>query len=128
MSKFARHGTDVDLFVHSLEQTESSNLLKDIEKFVDDKYKDEYVISSTLAAITFTQTQKESSGLLNRPFQVVLALHRSRAQVLEYFDIAPAKCLARIDVATNELIVEGLPSFVLSLTNMAFIVDIFKHL
>jgi hypothetical protein len=124
VSKFARHGTDVDLFVHSLEQTESSNLLKDIEKFVDDKYKDEYVISSTLAAITFTQTQKESSGLLNRPFQVVLALHRSRAQVLEYFDIAPAKCLARIDVATNELIVEGLPSFVLSLTNMAVIVDI----
>ena len=123
MSNFARHGTDVDLFVHSLEQTESSNLLKDIEKFVDEKYKDEYVITSTLAAITFTQTQKKS-GLLNRPFQVVLALHRSRAQILEYFDLAPAKCLARIDVETDELIVEGLPSFVLSLTNMAFIVDI----
>ena len=124
VSKFAKPGTDVDLFVHSLQQNESSTLLGAIEKFVDNKYKDEYIVSTTNAAVTFTPTHQERRSLLHRPFQIVLGLHRCRAQVLEYFDFAPTKVLARMDVESNTIIVEGLPSFVLALTNMSFIVDI----
>ena len=51
-------------------------------------------------------------------------MHRSRSQILEYFDLAPCKALARIDPESEELIVEALPLFINSLRRMAFHVDI----
>ena len=64
----------------------------------------------------------QGEWLLDRPFQVVLGLHRARSQILEYFDLAPCKALARIENET--LVVEALPSFLQSLTSMSFWVDI----
>ena len=51
-------------------------------------------------------------------------MHRSRSQILEYFDLAPCKALARLDPESEELIVEALPLFINSLRRMAFHVDI----
>ena len=62
------------------------------------------------------------NNLLDRPFQIVLGLHRARSQVIEHFDLTPCKCLARID-ENSEFIIEALPSFVLALTHMSFFVD-----
>jgi hypothetical protein len=62
---------------------------------------------------------RERAFCLNRPFQVVLGMHRARSQILEYFDLSPTKALARID-ADGELVVEAQPVFVHALRHMAF--------
>ena len=130
ISNFVDHGSDVDLFVHGLDQEQSSALLVDIEEFIQKGYK--YTITKSLAAVTFTNNEDHSKdkygninekNLLDRPFQIVLGLHRARSQVIEHFDLTPCKCLARID-ENSEFIVEALPSFVLALTHMSFFVDI----
>jgi hypothetical protein len=131
ISNFVDHGSDVDLFVHGLDQEQSSALLVDIEDFIQKEYK-YYTITKSLAAVTFTNNEDNSkdkygningNNLLDRPFQIVLGLHRARSQVIEHFDLTPCKCLARID-ENSEFIIEALPSFVLALTHMSFFVDI----
>ena len=86
-------------------------------------------MSQTTAAITYSKKDKKSEKkgapkdqwLLDRSFQIVLGLHRSRSQILEYFDLAPTKALARFEI--NELVVEALPTFVESLRSMSFFLD-----
>ena len=73
---------------------------------------------------TESRAKNRTTFLHNRPFQIILGLHRARSQILEYFDLAPCKVLARMHALTGKLVVEALPSFVLSLKNMCFVVDI----
>ncbi len=87
------------------------------------------------AAVTYTKkadkkadkTAGRDAWLLDRPFQVVLGLHRARSQILEYFDLAPTKVLARIDPAASllspTLLVEALPTFHLAMQHHSFFVD-----
>ena len=138
VSKFIGQGTDVDIFLYGLGKEASSAALADIEAFVEGgEYADVYDKSISPAAVTYTKkgALKPYSGstdawLLDRPFQIVLGLHRARSQVLEYFDLAPTKVLARIDPAARStrgrldtLIVEALPSFDLAMQHHAFFVD-----
>lgn len=50
-------------------------------------------------------------------------LYRDRAQVLESFDIAPTKALARASGDDDAFIVEALPTWVQSLKRKAFWLD-----
>ena len=66
-----------------------------------------------------------SSRLLERPFQIILGLHRARSQMLEYFDMSPCRALARFDAAeTDAIVVEALPSFLEALKTNSFWLDI----
>jgi hypothetical protein len=126
ISRFSEEGNDIDMFVYGLDQNASSKLLHEVEELVFKTCQETYEKTSSVAAITFTKKKekKKNNVLQDRPFQIVLGLHRARSQILEYFDLAPCKVLARIDALTGKLVVEALPSFVLSLKNMCFVVDI----
>lgn len=103
VTKFINHGSDVDLFLYGLDREASTGVLGQIEELMQSaRYKDVYDVSRSNAAITYTKkaaakASKEAkeadrnAWLLDRPFQVVLGLHRARSQILEYFDLQPCK-------------------------------------
>ena len=158
VARYVDDGNDVDLFIYGLDQDGSSAVMQAIETLVASEFMDsdsvaKYGVTRSPAAITFTlkdQAKESHVGkegaerrrlfTTQRSFQVILGLHRARSQILEYFDLAPTKVLARVDPASMnkrvtrhaasggangvQLIVEALPSFVESLRRMAFHVDI----
>jgi len=163
VARYVDDGNDVDLFIYGLDQDGSSAVMQAIETLVASEFMDshsvaKYDVTRSPAAITFTLKDQAKESLVScegncvdhcerrrlfttqRSFQVILGLHRSRSQILEYFDLAPTKVLARVDPASMnkrvtrhaasvgangvQLIVEALPSFVESLRRMAFHVDI----
>ena len=84
----------------------STAVLTEIEALMQsERYKEMYDVSRSNAAITYTMTDAakdkaraeaeakdvKEAWLLTRPFQLVLGLHRSRSQILEYFDLQPCK-------------------------------------
>jgi len=95
VSSFAEHGTDIDLFVYGLDQNESISLVEQCEALVEQSKHGTFKKTASVAAITFTKLNPEANTqmerLQNRPFQIILGLHRSRSQILEYFDMAPCK-------------------------------------
>jgi len=119
----------VDLFLYGLDHDASTAALRQIDAHIAEDYKGDYERESSPAAVTFTKKKHDDTSSIddrqrNRPFQIILGLHRSRSQILEYFDLAPCKALARLDPESEELIVEALPLFINSLRRMAFHVDI----
>ena len=135
VSRFAEHGHDVDLFVYGLDKGESEEVLRQIEAQVETEFAGEYELSRSPAAVTYTLKKAPPPYLgddheerwkrkgQSCAFQIVLGIHRARSQIVEYFDLAPCKALARIDAASGGLVVEALPSFVEALRKMAFHVD-----
>jgi hypothetical protein len=131
VSRFADHGADIDLFVYGMQQDGCTAVLGEIEELIARDFAGEYSVTRSPAAVTFTKmceeplptgadrAARERAFCLNRPFQVVLGMHRARSQILEYFDLSPTKALARID-ADGELVVEAQPVFVHALRHMAF--------
>jgi len=129
VSRWAEYGSDVDLFLYGLDHDASADALRQIDAHIAENYEGEYERTSSVAAVTFTKKKHDATSSIdekqrNRPFQIILGLHRSRSQILEYFDLAPCKSLARHDPESEELIVEALPLFINSLRRMAFHVDI----
>ena len=119
----------VDLFLYGLDHDASADALRQIDAHIAENYEGDYERTSSAAAVTFTKKKHDAASSIdekqrNRPFQIILGLHRSRSQILEYFDLAPCKSLARHDPESEELIVEALPLFINSLRRMAFHVDI----
>jgi hypothetical protein len=119
------HGSDVDLFVHGLSRTASDSLLHKIDAHVMSAT-GAYSKSASRVAVTYNRLKEceaSENKLHDRPFQIVLGVHRARSHVIENFDLAPCKALAYID-ESKRLRVEALPSFVLSMASMSFFVDI----
>ena len=80
VSRFADHGFDVDLFVYGLEQNDSAQVLLQTKALIETDFADQYDVSRSPAAVTFTK--KDSDGASrDRPFQVVLGMHRARSQI-----------------------------------------------
>lgn len=128
VTRFVNHGSDVDLFFYGVDQASASAVLNDIDALLEESFNGLYDMSRSPAALTYTmkkeakgQSTEKDSWLLERPFQVVLGLHRSRSQIVEYFDLAPSKALAHFEGDT--VVVEALPAFVVSLRTMSFWVD-----
>jgi hypothetical protein len=139
VSAHVASGADLDLFVHGLSAADSAKVLADIEAFVKKSFAGKYSVSRSVVAVTFARGQPPLTWIpgaagkagkwtrpppspADRPFQVVLGTHRARSQVLEYFDLAPSKALARFTEA-DAFVVEALPAFLESLRAMAFWVD-----
>lgn len=125
----ALNPVQVDLFLYGLDRDASVDALRQIDAHIAENYEGDYERTSSAAAVTFTKKKHDAASSIdekqrNRPFQIILGLHRSRSQILEYFDLAPCKSLARHDPESEELIVEALPIFIHSLSRMAFHVDI----
>lgn len=110
-------GTDVDLFLHTCTIEAADDIVAHASKLAAAAY----VESRTSVAITFTP-KVAASGPEGKPFQIVLCLHRDRGQVLESFDMAPCKVLARVG-ESGALVVEALPAWVESMRSRAFWLD-----
>jgi len=96
VAQYVRHGSDVDMFLYGLDQEASQKVLGQIEAEMAENFQDEYAITRSPAAVTFTKNKQDEdegkgASLLDRPFQVVLGMHRARSQILEYFDLTPCK-------------------------------------
>jgi hypothetical protein len=136
ITRFANHGSDVDLFVYGLDQAGSQEVLRSVALIMEQDYKGQYTLSESPAAVTYTKKDRSdppSEAPLNdriahrqrnRPFQIVLGMHRARSQILEYFDLAPTKCLARIAEDGSSLTVEMLGSCLHAIKTMSFHVDL----
>ena len=82
------------MFLYGLDQEASQKVLGQIEAEMAENFKGEYAITRSPAAVTFTKKKQDDGKggfLLDRPFQVVLGMHRARSQILEYFDLTPCK-------------------------------------
>ncbi len=133
VSMYADRGTDLDLFVFGLSAADSAMVLADIEAYIKANHAGEYVTSRSSATVTFGRVRQPGTArqsavevraaAASRPFQVILGTHRVRSQILEYFDVAPTKALARFNAA-GDFIVEAMPAFVEALRAMAFWVDL----
>lgn len=129
-------GSDYDLFVYGLNAEAADTLASTLIA----AHKATHAIYESSRAITFipkadgdadvemraadrwrsSPLTKFAEGKDGGAFQLVLRLHRDRAQVLEAFDFAPTKALARIDEETQEVIVEALPSWLEAVRARAF--------
>jgi hypothetical protein len=120
--KKCAEGADYDLFLYALEKDAADDLSNSLIKRFDETHD----IHESKRALTFvpkSRGQIISEGREGAVFQVILRLHRDRAQVLEGFDIAPSKALARFDEGTGSFVVEALPAFIESARKRAFWVD-----
>jgi hypothetical protein len=111
-------GTDVDLFVHSAEADLADLIAVDVKAAAAAAG---YKFSESSCAFNF-EPPAGRAGSEGKPFQLVLCLHKDRAQILEAFDLAPCKVLARAGPG-GVLVVEALPAWCEALKAMAFWVD-----
>lgn len=105
-----------DLFLYGLDARASNKIANEIEK----SFSETHECYATANALTFTKKAPEVKVVnpeRDVVFQLVFRTHRNRAQVLEGFDLAPCKALARVD-ANGALVVEALPSWVESMRTM----------
>jgi hypothetical protein len=111
VARFIEHGSDVDIFLYGLDHDGSAAVLRQIDELMQsERYVGVYDVSRSNAAITYTKKdakkvskEKQSfpqlgnaaankdAWLLDRPFQIILGLHRARSQIVEYFDLQPCK-------------------------------------
>ena len=112
-------GTDFDLFLHSIGAEEADVVAEAVKAAAAATG---YAFVESSCALNFTPA-RERGPAGGKPFQLIKCLHRDRAQVLESFDLAPCKVLARADAASGAFVVEALPAWVESLRAMAFWVD-----
>jgi len=111
VARFIEHGSDVDIFLYGLDHDGSAAVLRQIDELMQsERYVGVYDVSRSNAAITYTKkdakkVSKEEQSfpqlgnaaankdawLLDRPFQIILGLHRARSQIVEYFDLQPCK-------------------------------------
>ena len=99
VTRFIDHGSDVDIFLYGLDHDGSTAVLGQIQELMQsERYADVYDVTYSNAAITYskkhTNEDKEANKeawLHDRPFQIILGLHRSRSQIVEYFDISACK-------------------------------------
>ena len=110
-------GADLDIFFHSVTPEAADAIVARTQAAAAAAG---YAESRSGCALTYTP-QKSAVGSERKPFQLILCLHRDRAQVLESFDLAPCKALARYE--GREIVVEALPAWVESMRHMAFWVD-----
>ena len=100
---FINHGSDVDIFLYGLDHDGSAAVLRQIDELMQSEvYVGVYDVSRSNAAITYTMKDSKKASkeeraankdvwLLERPFQIILGLHRARSQIVEYFDLQPCK-------------------------------------
>ncbi len=120
--KNCAEGADYDLFLYGLDTAAADDLSNSLVT----RYEETHDIHESKRALTFVP--KTGSGIISEGregavFQVILRLHRDRAQVLEGFDIAPSKALARFDEGAGNFVIEALPAWIESVRKRAFWVD-----
>lgn len=115
-------GTDLDLFIHSTTTEEADTIVTSVRAAAG---KAGYVESVSRVAITFSPTAAMAASTAEKhlPFQIILCINRDAAQVIESFDLAPCKVLARYDSSKSQFVIEALPAWVESVRSMAFWVD-----
>jgi small GTP-binding protein len=114
VGRFVGEGSDWDVFLHSVDAAGAAEVFAAARAALGATH----ALSLSRGAATFTP---RAGG---RPIQFVRCLFRDRAQVLESFDLAPCKVLARAaDDDGGGLVVETLPAWVGALRRMAFWVD-----
>lgn len=116
-SQVAPEGADFDLFLHSISPDGADATMARVRASAAEAGYSETISS---CAATFA-APADTVGCEAKPFQLILGLHRDRAQVLESFDLAPCKVLARY--VKTELVIEALPAWTEALRAMAFWVD-----
>jgi hypothetical protein len=118
ISMLVAAGADMDLFFHSIDIAAADAVVAAIAAAAKAAG---YTEAASRVAVTFTPP-KGAAGPEATPFQLILALHRDRAQVIESFDLAPSKALARVD-AVDGLVIEAMPAWCEAARSRAFWVD-----
>ena len=142
-------GADFDLFLHSCSPEEGDAVVERVSARAAGAG---YAMTCSKVAITFTPPPAASGAGAcaagasagaagaapeRKAFQLILCLHSDRAQILENFDLPPAKAMAYYAPPTAaalgaaapaaqaqaQLVVEALPSWVECMRCMAFWVD-----
>ena len=124
-------GNDYDIFLYSLDASAADVLTDSIIA----QFTPTHDVHESKNAVTFLPKANPpidpsrrwgsppiQEGFAGAIFQLVLRLHRDRAQVLEGFDLAPSKALARVS-PEGEIIVEAMPAWVEAMRTRAFWVD-----
>lgn len=131
--KGVAEGSDFDLFTHGLCEAEAEALAAALVARLDGTH----VIRQSRCAVTFVPSEPKyfaagwggpgaaGGGSLPRIYtlQLITRLSRDRAQIVETFDFAPAKALARWDAALGGFVVEAAPSWREAVRARAFWVD-----